>query len=53
MSWIGIKEPDAETVNMAVVCRLWSTPLMRTVFRPFKPNAYLPVKHKRVGLDLD
>ena len=38
---MGKKEPDAKTVNVAVICRLSSTPLMGNVVEPFKSNVYL------------
>ena len=41
MSWIGKKERDAGTVNVAVIYRLSTTPLMGTVVEPFKSNVYL------------
>ena len=42
MSWIGKKEPDTETVNVAVICRLLSIPLMGTAIKSFKSNVCLP-----------
>ena len=42
MSLIGKKVPDAKIVNVAVICRLSLTPLMRTVVGSFRPNLYLP-----------
>ena len=42
ISWTGKNEPDAVTVKMTVICRLSSTPLIGTVFEPFKSNVYFP-----------
>ena len=42
ISWIGKNKPDAVTVKVAVICLLSSTPLIETVFEPFKSNVYFP-----------
>ena len=39
-TWIGKNEPDSVTVKVAVICCLSSTPLIGTVFEPFKSNIY-------------
>ena len=33
---MGKKEPDAETLNITVICHLLSTPFMGTVVEHFK-----------------
>lgn len=41
MILIGEKEPDAVAVNVAVISRLSSKPLMGTVIETSKSNIYL------------
>ena len=53
MSWVGKTEPDAETINVAVICRLLSTPLMGTVAElSYQICIYFLMKHRRVGFNL-
>ena len=42
LSFITVDKLDAVTVKVAVIYRLLSTPLIGTVFEPFKSNVYFP-----------
>ena len=47
MSWIGEKEPDGETVKVTVICRLSSTPLIKTGWT-FQIKCVLPGETKEL-----